>query len=126
MAYVSQDLKAKIAPGVKEVLKKYGLKGSLAVHHRSTLVLNISSGKIDFFAESISGEYDRGNGYQQVNVYHTDSHYKGEARKFFAEVLPLLNTGNWDRSDVMSDYFDVGFYVSINVGKWDKPYELSK
>jgi len=22
----------------------------------------------------------------------------------------------------MTDYFDVGWYISVNLGKWDKPY----
>jgi hypothetical protein len=33
--------------------------------------------------------------------------------------------GNHDRSDSMTDYFDVGWYISINVGKWNKPYEMT-
>ena len=48
MAYMSQEKKAKIAPVVKAVLKKYKVKGSLAVRNHSTLVLNIKSGSIDF------------------------------------------------------------------------------
>jgi hypothetical protein len=35
-----------------------------------------------------------------------------------------MNDGNHDNSDIQSDYFDVGWYISINVGRWDKPYEL--
>lgn len=49
MAYVSQELKAQLAPAIKDVCKKYGIKASLAVDHHSTLVLNISKGKINFF-----------------------------------------------------------------------------
>ena len=48
MAYVSQELKAKLAPKIKAICKKYGVKASLAVRHHSTLVLNVKSGKIDF------------------------------------------------------------------------------
>ena len=25
----------------------------------------------------------------------------------------------------MSDYFSRAYYVSINVGRWDKPYEIN-
>ena len=52
MAYVSQDLKAKIAPKVKSILNKHGIKGTLAVRNHMTLVLNISKGKIDFIKNS--------------------------------------------------------------------------
>ena len=52
MAYMSQEKKAKIAPKVKKILKKFGVKGSLAVRNHSTLVLNLKSGKIDFIGNS--------------------------------------------------------------------------
>jgi hypothetical protein len=31
----------------------------------------------------------------------------------------------YDRSDAMTDYFDTAYYTNINLGKWDKPYELT-
>ena len=33
MAYVSQEKKKQLAPAIKAVLKKYGMKGSIAVRH---------------------------------------------------------------------------------------------
>ena len=27
-------------------------------------------------------------------------------------------------SDAMIDYFDIAYYVHINVGKWNKQYEI--
>jgi hypothetical protein len=33
-----------------------------------------------------------------------------------------LNCDNYDNSDSMTDYFDVGHYVDLNIGKWDKPF----
>lgn len=112
MAYVSQDLKSKLAPSIKAVCKKYGIKASLAVRNNSTLVLNVSEGPLDF------GDED----YIQVNPYHYKSHYQGKALKFLSEVIPLMNRGNHDNSDIMTDYFDVGWYVDVNIGRWNKPY----
>jgi hypothetical protein len=37
-----------------------------------------------------------------------------------------MNQGNWNRSDVQTDYFDVGWYCDINVGSWNKPYVLER
>lgn len=115
MAYFNQEKKKAIAPKIKEVCKKYGMKATLAVEHHSTVVLNIKSGVIDFGKEDC-----------QVNHYHIDRDYDGIAKDFLLEVNEVLNTGNWDRSDSMTDYFDVGHYVNINIGKWNKPYELIK
>jgi hypothetical protein len=35
-----------------------------------------------------------------------------------------MMVGNHNRSDIMSDYHDVGWYVDINIGQWNKPYIL--
>jgi hypothetical protein len=34
-----------------------------------------------------------------------------------------MNTGNWNRSDIMTDYFDVGHYIDLTFGTWDKPFQ---
>lgn len=124
MAYVSQELKAKLAPTIKAICKKYGVKASLAVRHHSTLVLNIKEGKIDFFADFDIEGANRNHGIQ-VNTYHYRSHFSGKALAFLSEVIPAMNNGNHDRSDIQTDYFDVGWYVDVNVGKWDKPYVVA-
>lgn len=122
MAYVSQEMKKSLAPAIKAILKKYGIKGSLAVRHHSTLVLNIKSGKIDFAKDSTSDNYN-----YQVNTYHTDSHYAGKAKKFFAEVIAAMKGPEFfDNSDAMTDYFHVSHYIDINLGTWNKPYILEK
>jgi hypothetical protein len=38
----------------------------------------------------------------------------------------LINHNNHDNSDPMTDYYDVGHYTKINIGKWDKAYQLTK
>lgn len=140
MAYVSQEMKKSLAPAIKAICKKYGVKGSIAVRNHSTLVLNIKSGKIDFLKNYIettepvrSGHLNfdmtveslRGN--IQVNTYHTDSQYSGKAKKFFAEVIAAMKGPKFfDHSDSMTDYFHCSHYIDINIGAWNKPYILEK
>lgn len=136
MAYMSQERKKALAPKIKAICKKYGVKATLATR-RSTLVLNIKSGPIDFIGNSneVCGrdhfQVARGwtpntRGYEDVNVYHFKSHYDGKALKFLTEVHAAMMAGNHDNSDIQTDYFDVGWYTDINIGKWDKPYVLEK
>jgi hypothetical protein len=125
MAYVSQELKAKIAPKVKAILKKYKVKGSLAVNHHSTLVLNIKEGALDMYKDFAKSEDAEKFGIQ-VNPYWYKEHFSGKTKAFLSEVIPAMNDGNWDKSDIQSDYFNVGWYVSVNIGKWNKPYQFSK
>ena len=140
MAYVSQEMKSELAPTIKTILKKYGIKGSLAVQNHSTLVLNIKSGKIDFLKNYIetTEAVRSGNpnfnmtveslrGYLQVNTYHADSQFSGKAKKFLAEVIAAMKGPKFfDHSDSMTDYFHVSHYIDINLGKWNKPYVLEK
>ena len=140
MAYFNQERKAERAPAIKSILKKYGVKGSLAVRHHSTFVLNIKSGPIDFienFIETDSNvmhgrkmsqdhiDYIRKNRSVDVNPYWYQEHFNGKALDFLKEVFSAMNDGNHDRSDSQSDYFDVGWYVDVNIGSWNKPYELT-
>jgi len=114
MAYMTQEHKKELAPKIKAVCKKYDVKATLGVRHYSTLVLNIKSSSIDF---------DLGdNSYESVNVYHIDGHYKGKAKDFLNEVHSVMMMGNHNNSDIMTDYFDVGWYTDINIGNWNKPY----
>lgn len=136
MAYMSQEKKAKLAPVIKAVCKKYGVKASIAVRHHSTLVLNIKQSGIDFL-----GNYNEVCGAKprpahlpfqpatkqiQVNPYWFKEHFSGVALTFLKEVITAMNDGNHDRSDIQSDYFDVGWYIDVNIGKWDAPYALVK
>ena len=113
MAYFNQEMKKKIAPKIKALLKEYGMKGSLAVENYSTVVLNLQKGEIDFGTE-----------YAQVNHYYIGDRYSGKAKEFLEKAVVILNDGNYDNSDVQTDYFDRGWYIGVNVGRWDKPYVL--
>jgi hypothetical protein len=141
MAYMSQEKKAQIAPVVKAILKKYNVKGSLSVRNHSTLVLNIKSGAIDFVENFIQTDanlnygkkmsqdqidYLRKNQSVDVNPYWYHEHFSGTSKKFLKEILTAMNDGNWDKSDIQTDYFNVGWYVDVNIGRWNKPYALTK
>ena len=139
MAYMSQEKKAKIAPKVKAILAKYKVKGSLAVHNHSTLVLNLKSGSIDLIENYIETDtktfhgkkmsqdqidYIRSKKSLDVNPYWFQEHFSGKSLDLLKEIFVAMNDGNWDKSDIQSDYFNVGWYVDVNIGKWDKPYTV--
>lgn len=138
MAYFNQERKQERAPAVKAILKKYGVKGSLAVRNHMTFVLNIKSGSIDFienyiktdadkpYGNKMSAEqvaYIRKNQCLDVNTYWYQEHYSGKAKDFLKEILVAMYGSGWyDNSDVQTDYFDTAFYIDVNIGNWNKPY----
>ena len=139
MAHMNQEKKAKVAALVKPLLKKYGIKATLAVRNHMSLVLNIKSGSIDFISNYVDtvrklpGRTPNEDslalmirsGYLDVNTYWYHEHFSGVAKKFLEEVLMAMKGADWyDRSDIQSDYFDTAYYVDINIGQWNKPYEV--
>lgn len=130
MAYMNQERKAKLAANVKAVMPK-GWKYTVAVRNHSTIVLTIQSAPVDLIGEMIRvGNAGRAaNGFAEwtarphadVNVYHLDGQFD-ESLATFEQIKAALNDGNHNRSDLQSDYHDVGWYVDINVGRWDKPF----
>jgi len=121
MAYVSQADKKALAPAIKKVLSKYGMKGSISIRNHSTLQVTLQSGAIDF------KDYSHGDGYIQVNTYHIDAHYSGKAKAFLNELLDAMKGPKYfNNDDAMTDYFHRSHYTDINVGKWNKPYFLQE
>lgn len=144
MAYMSQERKKTISTALKPILAKYKIKGTLSVHHHSTINLTILESHLDFI-----GNYEevlRGNHYRMsqacnqslgdevvfdfknLEITHSFQieHFNGVCASFLKEVREAINLGNHDRSDSQTDYFDVGWYSSIRIGRWDTPYKLTQ
>ena len=112
MAYMNQARKAELAPGIKAVLAKYGMKGTIGVSNYSTLVVTVKCGNIDFGGDNID-----------VNVYWIDQHYTGVARDFLNELHRAMMGPDWFcEDDVQSDYFHRSHYCDIRIGNWQRPY----
>lgn len=133
MAYMSQERKKGIAAKLKAALEGTGIKYSLAVRNGSTLVCTISKAQIDFLANynaaMASNPYKSqhwmpAEKHLDVNPYHWRDYFTGDVLNIIGRIMACLNDGNHDRSDLQSDYFDVGWYVDLQIGKWDKPFEL--
>jgi hypothetical protein len=122
MAYMNQDKKKVIAAKLKPVLKKYGVKGTLSVRSHMSIVLNVKSGKVDFFTDYGDVEDAKKFGIQ-VNPYWFHDHFTGKAKEFLADAFDALKSaGYYNNSDASIDYFDTAYYYDINIGKWNKPY----
>jgi len=142
MAWVSKENIDSKKAAIKALNKKYGVKATLSGTNDHAMRLKIASGKIDFinnYVEAVKENYsNRIESVEQqiayvlkdnhigVNHYHLDKHFKGEALEYLQKACDIMNEGNHDNSDSMTDYFDVGWYIDIDVGQWNKPYQLIK
>lgn len=137
MAYMDQRHKAFLAPAIKAVLKKYGMKGTIGVRNHSTLVVNVSQGPLDIIGNMYEIAMTKPETFYardkapkpthlQVNEHWIGDNYTGKCKEFLIALKDAMDVGNHDRSDIQTDYFDVGWYKDINIGQWDKPFQLTK
>ena len=136
MAYIdTKDVKA-----IREALKaEFGkdFKFSVTREHYSSVRISIMSGVENFYDGSMNttdkynGRVHEFDGYEQINHYHT--HFYGKHEALFTKISEIAHTAPglaggkkyFCEDDAMTDYFSRAYYVSINVGKWDKPYEIN-
>ena len=126
MAYVDQQKKAKIATALKAVMPQ-GWKYSLAVNNHSTIVLTISAAPVNIIAALVPSEYRDPSKITYAQIYdkRVDEAFTcADLTATFEKISEALNLDNFDKSDSMTDYFHVGHYVDINVGKWNKPFTV--
>ena len=118
MACMSQEKKAKIAKKLKTIVPK-GWKYSLRVRNHSAIVLTIRRGPAELLKDS-----DEDN-HAKINHYYIEKRYEGKVLETMKEIIAALNLDNYDNSDAMTDYFDVGHYVEVQIGEWDKPFVVA-
>ena len=118
MAYINQEKKAEIAKALKEALKEFAgpIKYTLSIDRYSTINFNLKSSPYDLLAGSYRDDY------LQVSQYHLRKQFQSDELRLMETIFKCLNAGNWDRSDSMIDYFDVGWYSYVNIGSWKSPY----
>ena len=143
MAYITQEMKKELAPAIKSVLKKFGVKGTISINHNTSLNVNIKEGDIDFigiYNAEAKKQVERGNiswygrkittGHYQENPYRVYEPYDRElsiVEKFINELqVAMRGTMYYNNDDIMTDYFDSAYFMGINIGKWNKPYKLTE
>ena len=141
-----------IASQTRETLKKEfpACKFSVTVKKYSggrTMTIALLSGP---FQAMLDNEYWQ-NGYVQLNRYQlregfdrrsgtqtlsnkwvvvpegyalsNGAYISDAAWNVLQRALEVGDAENWDNSDSMTDYFDVNYYLDIEIGKYSKPYE---
>lgn len=126
MAYMNQEKKAKIASELKKVVPP-DWKYTLRVQHHSAIIMTIKSAPVDLLADIqwYNGAVDKGHA--EANEHHLDRHFAPEVQKTLSAIFDALNLkgqegANFDKSDPMSDYYHIGYYVELFIGDWCKPF----
>jgi len=139
MAWVQKETVTKVRQGLKALNKEYGMKTSVSGTNSSSLRVRIISGKIDLignYTETIGAanvmrnyeevaKYVKRTGHIQVNHYWLETAYTGLALEYLEKVKAIMSVDHWDKSDIQSDYFHCAYYMNIDIGAWNKPFEVT-
>lgn len=154
MSKMNQETKKKITPFVNEILKKYGVKGTLSIRSWPMLerckifTLNIKEGKIDFLNNYLSNkpkridQYASGclHFYQDFDPSFADgihegtpfihlrgweiNQFSGIAKDFLTEVQEAMNIGNEFIDRETFVDKGIGWQTHINIG-YRKEYKYN-
>ncbi len=127
-----------IAAEIREELKKEfpGMKFSVRKEvHSITVSLMVAPvnpfAKMSQWGGVDDRDYPFDGKYAQLNHYHLANRCNGyyltdEAVEMLKKVNEISNKKNWDRSDHMTDYFDVNYYFNLEIGRWNKNFEITQ
>jgi hypothetical protein len=107
-----------IAKIIRDELKKKfpKCKFSIKKEHHSAMSISLMQAPFNPFTEE-------NRTHVSINHYRIkDEAITDEAKEVMSYVDELAQSYNFDDSDSMIDYFHTNFYLTLAIGKWDKPF----
>jgi len=90
------------------------------------------SAPFEAFAKDTDCNGNPVRGYAQLNQYqfsrpddeniNNGTPLTQQAWDCMAEVYQIANSNNWNNSDPQTDYFDVNYWLHLEIGRWDRPF----
>jgi len=71
-------------------------------------------------------EYSFKNGYDHETGYSNGTKLTREAWDVLDKIVHYVQSFNYNDSDSQIDYFNTNFYIHLNIGKWDKPFQVTE
>lgn len=109
MAYINKEKSAEIRKKLKAEFPDF--KFSVTIDNYISLYCCIMEAPIAFTEGT----------YETLNHHHLEQY---KYSNVLERIYDICNEGNHDNSDSMTDYFDVGWYFDLSVGKYDRPFKL--
>ena len=137
MAYISAEDVKHIRNELKKELPQY--KFSVVRDHHSSVSISLMKGPafndyeyFDRYNNTITTANLSDGEHHQINQFHLEDFYGKENAEILSKIdtisrtAPAKNGGKvwYNDSDIMTDYFDIAYYIHISVGKWNKSYEV--
>lgn len=112
MAYISPAKVKEIRNNLKAAFPE--IKFSVRGDNHTAIRVTILKSPYDF---GMKGNYSDVNHYwlHESTLNHRD---------ILEKIVQISNDGNYDESRPEIDYFSVGWYFTLKIGDWDRPYQM--
>ena len=108
-AYINTESIKIIRDELKKEFPKFKFMVAREANSYSSIRVAIVSGPVAFVYKNDGTPAE----HAEINHYYPMNYKNGEILK---KIIQVINRKNWDRSDISTDYFDVGFYLNIKQG----------
>lgn len=131
MPYFNQEMKKEVVSRLKKNFE--GWKFSIKVLNHAEISVKVKSAPLDLwsnYVETVGVDNLYGDdGFAKLNHYYLERAFSGECLEQMKKILDDMNLvgdekfGNYNRSNSQVDHFDIGYYVSLAIGTFDKSFE---
>lgn len=123
MAYVSKETKASIVAALEATgAKKEGFSWTTGVEHHSTIKVRIRKvpdwfkvKDVDIVRQCYSEYGCEINTYHPGHMFDVSDADQAKSLEWIEKFIAAMDTGNWDKSEPMTDYFNVGWYKTLRI-----------
>lgn len=115
--YTRKELKEIFAKWLKETYK--GCTVSIRLSDYNSIVINLLKADFNPFTDEMLYSYSL----SRYDI-HNDPKLNSRAKEMFTNIQSFCQSYNYDHSDLYSDYYDVGFYLSMNIGTGKTPFKV--
>lgn len=118
------QMRGEIVEIIRAWLKETYPRYKFSVTQNGYKSINIYLVQADFEA------FTKESGYihKDINHYYIDNDtaLTDRAREVMRNIYDFTMSYNYDNSDAMTDYFDTNFYLTLGIGRYDKPYKMEQ
>lgn len=115
--YSRKELKEIFAKWLKETYK--GCTFSIRLSDYNSIVINLLKADFNPFIGDLKNSYSL----RRYDIYD-DPELNARAKEMFGNIHSFCQSYNYDHSDLCSDYYDVGFYLYLNIGSGKTPFKV--
>ncbi len=121
-----KEIAAEVRNKLKKAFPDCEVSVTLGKGSSRKILVTLMSAPFDVWGRG-SDIRDIKNGYRSVNHFYINNEpITKKAMEFFNTALMFLKEYHYDHSNPQIDEFNTNFYIDFSIGRYDKPFRLSK